>query len=368
LPPIVAAPGSDGRGLGYRRQTAAEASRAAPRTGGERGPPTSAGRSEPPGLSAVIVTYNSVHLIGECLEAIRARLGAVEVLVVDNQSEDDTVATATAADWQARIISMGRNAGYGSACNRGVRESANEHVLLMNPDVVIEHADVAALKATLSQSPLGLVAPAMRNQAEKVGRPQAFPRSPWLEELSILALGPFRPRALSRRARPVDTDAAAWAAGALLLIRRSEFLEVGGFDERFFLYYEDQDLGIRYHDAGLPIRSTSALSAAHDGGQSDAHDTDQRIAPMAWCILSWLELVSRQYGTQRAKLSWRLIRACHRTGARLVGMAAMSGLPRFRRKAEQLTAVGALVEQLARDGVVENHESCPSACKVVYEA
>src|ERR1700722_11665054 len=105
--------------------------------------PAVEGRPDRLELSAVIVTYNSDHRIDECLRAVRAKLGDIEVLVVDNESGDDTLATARGADLQARLIPMERNAGYGSACNRGVKECSNEHVILMNPDVVIEHADVA---------------------------------------------------------------------------------------------------------------------------------------------------------------------------------------------------------------------------------
>lgn len=275
-------------------------------------------------ISAVIVTHNSAHCVRACIKALRTVLGHCEVIVVDNMSVDATVSAVTATDERVRVISMGRNAGYGSACNSGVRAATSEYVMVMNPDVLLDHGDLGLLEATFAQTPFGLIAPGLRSDRRHTAQPQTFGRSSWLSELGTQALGPFRPRALPRRSPPGEIESADWASGALMLVRRSEFLELGGFDERFFLYYEDQELGIRYRDAGLPIRGTDAVTGSHRGGQSVAQEDDQRVDPMAWCLLGWLEFVALQHGPRRARLSWAAIRTTHSIGRRLAERGALS--------------------------------------------
>ncbi len=339
-------------------------------------PATTNGASHPPvearpvatQLSVVVVTYNSGHCIRGCIKALRTVLGACEVIVVDNLSADDTVPAVWSTDARVRVISKQRNAGYGSACNSGVRAATNEHVIVMNPDVRLEHADLDSLAATIAQPTFGLLAPGLRRADEPRAHPQTFARSTWLGELRTIALGPFRPRGLRRPSHIAETQGVAWASGALMVVRRSEFLALGGFDERFFLYYEDQDLGIRYRDAGLPIRGTGAVTGVHGGGQSVAAEGDQRVDAMAWCLLGWLEFVAMRYGTTRAKLSWQAIRASHRIGGRLAEeVGGVTRLKRLQRKAAQLRSVDAAVRQIARAGVSSDHASCPAACRLISD-
>jgi GT2 family glycosyltransferase len=314
-----------------------------------------------------VVTFNSAHCISACIASLRSTLGDCEIIVVDNMSDDATVAVANSADEHVRVVSMERNAGYGSACNRGVVESINEHVILMNPDVKLERADVEALQTMFSEAPFGVLAPCLRYEDQRGAHPQIFERSPWLRELRVLALGPFRPRGLPDGSSAAESGSADWVSGAIMIVRRSEFLEIGGFDERFFLYYEDQELGLRYRRAGLPIRGTDAVTAVHGHGQSAA-DGDQRVTPMAWCLLGWLEFVAIHHGRRRARFSWVAIRASHRIGRRLVEWASIGGrIPRLRRKAEQLRSVDALVTQIARESDGTEPSPCPTALRVIKE-
>lgn len=319
-------------------------------------------------LSAVIVTYNSAHCISACIGGLRTVLGDCEVLVVDNQSTDGTVATVAETDARVKVIEMGRNAGFGTACNAGVAAATNEHVVFINPDVRLQDADLDALRECFERTPMGLVALSMQTGDRASAHPQIFARSTWLGELGTMALGPFRPHELPQRSRVSDVRGADWAAGALFLVRRGEFLELGGFDERFFLYYEDQELGIRYRDAGLPIHGSNAVTGAHIHGHSSA-DEDGHVTSTAWSLLGWLELVTIQYGRRRAKLSWRIVERTHRMGSRLADFgASTTGMRRLHRKAEQMRAVDAKVIELAQAGVRSEHESCPAACRAVSEA
>src|SRR4029077_21272933 len=109
--------------------------------------------------------------------------------------------------------------------------------------------DVAALIRELERAPFGLLAPVLQRRA-RARRTQR----PWRVELLSHVLGPLRPRELPALPRPVVRRDHWWPAGALVCVERQEFLRLGGFDPRFFLYYEDMDLARRYRSAGLPIR------------------------------------------------------------------------------------------------------------------
>lgn len=318
-------------------------------------------------LSVVVVTHDSEHCIEACLIAAYRVLGRCELIVVDNLSQDATLERATAAAPEARIIEMGSNAGFGRACNTGVRAATSEHVMLMNPDVLLGHLDRALLDRLMSEDRFGLIAPGSAfDQHGGDPRPQMFAQTLWLSELATMALGPLRPKELPRRARLASDGGASWVCGALVIVRKSEFLDLGGFDERFFLYYEDQELGARYRRAQLPLRGTAAIWGTHLPGTSSESSRDRRIEPMAWCLLSWLELVAGDYGLRRATLSWRIVRRAHRTARRVLGVvAALAKNERLRRKVDQLEALEQAVARIVAGGGDGERPFCPMAREAI---
>ncbi len=318
-------------------------------------------------LSVVVVTHNSEHCIQACLAAAQRVLGRCELIVVDNLSEDATLERATAIAPDARIVEMGRNAGFGRACNAGARAATCEHVILMNPDVVMGRVDRALLEKLMSEDQFGLMAPGLAfDHNEGTAQPQMFARVSWLSELAAMALGPLTPRELVRRARLATHGDALWACGALVIVRRREFLAVGGFDERFFLYYEDQELGARYRRARLPLRGTDALRGMHAAGTSSDTSRDRRIEPMAWCLLSWLELVAMDYGSRRATVSWTVVQRTHRMARRVLRVvAALTESGRVRRKADQLEALEQIVNRIVASGGDGERAFCPMAREAI---
>jgi GT2 family glycosyltransferase len=318
-------------------------------------------------LSVVIVTYNSAHCIADCVRAAKRVLCGCEIIVVDNLSVDATIATTTATDARVRVVQMGDNAGFGRACNAGVRCASHEHVLLMNPDVVLLHVARRELELAFAEETLGMIA------GELVGphnggaaRPALFPYRSWMSELFSTALGPFEPRELSAHHHVTCVDVPAWACAAALLIRRSEFLALGGFDERFFLYYEDQELGARYRHAHLPIQGTAAIRAAHQIGTSSPMTPAEVAHRRAWCLLSWLEFVAMRHGLRQARISWAIVRRTHRVGRALAALLARGGQTgRMRRKAEEMASLEQAIRETARSADDSAHGFCPIACRVV---
>ena len=320
-------------------------------------------------LSVVIVTFNSAHCIAECVNGVARVLPDCELIVVDNMSSDATLDIASATDARPMALQMGCNAGFGRACNTGVRRATREHVLLVNPDVVLVDAVHDELEAAFAKATLGLMAAELvAHDTRSVTGAPLFPYTSWSRELVNAAIGPFEPHELSSRRRAAPVGAPAWASAAVLLLRRSEFVSLGGFDERFFLYYEDQELGARYRRANLPIQGTAAIRAIHAKGASSPSATEDLIHRRAWCLLSWLEFVAMRHGAERARMSWLIVRRSHRVGRAVAALLARgSQAERMRRKAAQMASLEEVVGDLARGARDSRHGFCPVACKVVAD-
>jgi GT2 family glycosyltransferase len=311
-------------------------------------------------LSVVVVTFNSAACLEACLGALSRQLPGAEVLVVDNASSDGTQAIARAAG--AGVLENERNDGFGRASNRGAREAARRHVLFLNPDVVVTRCDRDALAAILEATPLGLVGPARAGSGGLIGpQREPHPHVDWLEQ----TIGTVVPRELPRRARSrVEGD---WVSGSMLLVRRSEFDGLGGFDPRFFLYYEDRDLAARYRAANLPIRSTDAIAGAHAQGRS-THDDGLRVEPAGWAFLGWIEYVFVHRGEAAARRSARSARAALKgLAATLDAVAKVNPQQRVLRKRAQLTALLTFLQRQAAQPL-DDSSFCPDARRLLAES
>lgn len=237
--------------------------------------------SDGPSLATVIVSYNVRIDLDSCLHALKAAdlPGSHDILVVDNGSTDGT-AEMLGERWPSvRVIRTGRNIGFGPANNLGVRQTQSEMVLLLNPDTVVEAAAIRTLLQALAAHPEAAAVGPRLVDAE--GRP----------ELSfgpdVSPFGELRQkRLMTRYARRLGGAVAkverwtrapgprAWLTAACLLVRRDDFDAVGGFDERFFMYYEDVDFCLRLRQVGRALRFVPTATVRHLRGASAGSNRD----------------------------------------------------------------------------------------------
>ncbi|MGH7410199.1 MAG: glycosyltransferase family 2 protein, partial [Candidatus Methylomirabilis sp.] len=246
-----------------------------------------------PDVSIIIVSWNTSAHLARCLAAIpkAAEHLVIEVIVVDNGSTDGTQAMLADKFPHVRVIQNPENLGFGRAHNIGARASRGRTLLLLNSDCELGSGSLPAMVGALDEGPaLGVVFCRLLN-TDGTLQPSVHPScpSPWstigdLLFLSSLRYALYRSRVLSRwllwptiRAHRKAQDV-AWGGGACLLIRRTVFEAVGGFDEQFFLYYEDVDLCKRIREAGYRLRFLPGPSAVHHWGKSTA----QLPAVMLW--------------------------------------------------------------------------------------
>ncbi|MCU1537244.1 MAG: N-acetylglucosaminyl-diphospho-decaprenol L-rhamnosyltransferase [Humibacillus sp.] len=233
-------------------------------------------------LDVVVVSYQSAHLLTACLDSLRASGGDLEltVTVADNASTDGSAALVRARDDGTRVIEMGGNTGFSTANNRAIAAGSGRHVLVLNPDTVVTSGSLRTLVDFADAHPrAGVVAPRLLNAD---GSPQltarAFPtpaaavfgrRSPvtrWFPDNRwssrfLLERDHHGPEAFT-----VD-----WVSGAAMLVPRTVVESVGGFDEDFFLFWEDADWCRRISRAGHEVWCVPSAVVVHDEGGTRAH-------------------------------------------------------------------------------------------------
>ena len=229
----------------------------------------------PPQLSVIIVSYNTRSLTLECLRVLQAELrtSLAEVFVVDNASTDGSADAVREAFPEVRLITNPRNAGFGSANNLALAQAHSRYLLLLNTDAFPRLGAVRVLIDYLDRHPaVGVVGPRL---VYKDGSLQQScfrfptPVAAWAENVGMTRV--FRRYATLDDYRGWDHAAERsvdFVIGACLLLRREVYEQVGGFDERFFMYQEEADWQRRIHEAGWSVAFTPAAEVVHLAGAS----------------------------------------------------------------------------------------------------
>ncbi len=227
------------------------------------------------GVSAVIVHYRTPGETVRAAKAVAETAPGAAIVVVDNASGDAVGERLASEVPKARLVAEVENLGYGAACNRGARETAGDYLLFLNSDAAVAPGAVAALVAALDRDPEAAAAGPRLVNPDGSLQPsiQRLP-TPWrifCESSGLAALsggrgvlrGHTKTREDHERAREVTA-----LKGAALLLRRSAFEAVGGFDEAFFLYAEETDLLARLSARGHRILYEPGARVTHLGGGS----------------------------------------------------------------------------------------------------
>jgi len=227
-------------------------------------------------VDVVVVSWNTRDDLLACLDALVQSRGVdVRAIVVDNDSGDGSADAVATRFPQATLVRNPTNLGFARAVNQGLRLATAPWVMLLNPDTALPPDAVATLVQRLAALPQhAAVAPRLLHGD---GRPQhsVYPYPTlWLSLLLALSLQKLVPKRLRARMllegdwqSDVERDV-PWAIGACLLLRRSIVDELGGLDERFFVYAEDLEWGWRVTHAGHPIRFVPEVSVTHLGNRS----------------------------------------------------------------------------------------------------
>ena len=202
-------------------------------------------------LSIVIVSYNVRTYLEQCLQSVQKALVGIEgeVFVVDNHSEDDSVAVVRTDYPWVRLIESPENVGFARANNIAIRQSEAEYVLLLNPDTVVEENTLRQSLAFMDSHPEAGGAGVMMHNADGTLAPEsrrAIP-TPWVSCLKMLG---FTKRYYMSHLPWDQPSQIEVISGAFCLLRKKALDEIGLLDETFFMYGEDIDLSYRLLKGG----------------------------------------------------------------------------------------------------------------------
>ncbi len=204
-----------------------------------------------PLVSVIVVNWNGAAYVSECLASLaRQTYSELELIVVDNGSTDDSLAVLRgAANNRLTVIEAGRNLGFAGGNNLGIRAARGAYVALLNNDAVAEPGWIEALARTAGADPrVGMCA----SKIYLAGQPGLLDGA----GLLISADGIGRGRGRLEPDGPAFTreEDVLLPSGCAALYRRTMLDEIGLFDEQFFAYCEDSDLGLRARIAGWRCR------------------------------------------------------------------------------------------------------------------
>jgi GT2 family glycosyltransferase len=225
-------------------------------------------------LSAIIVSYRTPAEVAAAVVSLRAQtLPPDEIVIVDNSAPDGAPLPELPELEGARIERPRTNLGYGAGCNLGVRAASGDDLLILNADVVLRAGATAALVQRLhSDDRMAVVGPRIFSRGEVQLSARAFPslRTGLLGRRSLLTRLLVRARRYPAEFRRVGGSGGPvdWVSGACMLVRRTAFEEVGGFDEAYWMYWEDADLCRRLVDKGWEVHFEPAAVVDHATGAS----------------------------------------------------------------------------------------------------
>lgn len=283
-------------------------------------------------VRAVVVTYFPGDHLGLCLDSLEsASTSPISVVVADNGSTDGAP-EAAARRPGVTLLRTGGNLGYGGAANLGAAGAQEDWLLVANPDLDFTPGSLDALLAATARWPrAGVLGPAIHTEDGML-----YPSSRLLPSLGrgighalfgwIWPTNPWTAAYRREKGAPAE-GTTGWLSGACLLLRRETFEQVGGFDTRYFMYFEDLDLCERIGKAGWDVVYVPSSVVVHEGG----HSTSKHSAAMARAhhVSAYRYLAGRYVGARYFPL--RLVLRLGLWGrfhaSRIVGRVAAGAVP-----------------------------------------
>lgn len=215
-------------------------------------------------ISIIILSYNTQDLLKKCLASLYSKItdSNFEVIVVDNNSTDDSVKMLKHDFKKVIVIENKENLGFAKGCNIGATHAKGEYLLFLNSDTEFTASDtLEKLTAQLKEKTVGVVGGLMLNPDKSYQRSfGSFYTLPHVMKMLFLGENTELSGQKFTHVQTVD-----WVSGGFMLVRKSVFEEVKGYDEGYFMYVEDVDLCYRVKKAGYTVVVDPDIKILHVG-------------------------------------------------------------------------------------------------------
>lgn len=247
-------------------------------------------------LSIIIVNYKSWSVLEKCLESILSQgIDDIEVIIVDNNSNDGLITKFKKKYINFKWISNKINAGFSKACNQGAEIAKNQYYLFLNPDTELEKNSLVKMKSIIDNFPNSILSISQLDSDGNIG----FPYGNFLSIRTFNGIIRFLDRLVSLENRNINNEKPFikpnWVSGSFLLIDRENFNKLGGWDEDYWMYYEDMDLCKRANNIGIDIVLINSISCTHHHGKSSKVNLKTRVKAKTHSIKSGVIFIEKHY-------------------------------------------------------------------------
>lgn len=225
-------------------------------------------------LSVIVVSADSGPTLRACVDEILASTLSLELILIDNASRDgvpSAVERAHEHDTRLKVIYSHRNLGFGPAVNLAARQAHGDALLVLNPDCLLDEKAARRLLDLLNERPKAGLIGAVVCDAEGHADPASRRRDPLLKRALNSMFGRGGETVNVAGDIPAEVIEVEAVSGAVMLLQRSFFTRIGGFDENYFLHCEDLDLCRRVRDIGYQVLLAGDVRVLHGKGGSSRH-------------------------------------------------------------------------------------------------
>jgi GT2 family glycosyltransferase len=253
-------------------------------------------------LSIIIVCFRGWDRLTKCLDSLDSFTGKnfnAEVIIVDNRSDDGMISEMEKKFPKFRYIRNEVNGGYANGCNTGNKNASGEYLLILNPDTVAFESELEKLLITARQNPAFTVL-SCKQINEKGKECIVTGQFPHLFNLTGFQRAIFGRPGAGRQNQNQEISFPDWVSGSVMLMKREVFLKIGGFDEDFWMYFEDVDLCRRVKNIPGEIAYCSNITIEHNHGGSSRIDLKTASLTKTEVIISrHLYISKNKFGIDR---------------------------------------------------------------------
>jgi len=223
-------------------------------------------------ISIIIVTWNTAKITQKCIQTINKFLNNPEIIVVDNGSEDNTVELLL-KEKNLKIIKNDSNLGFSKANNIGLEQATNEYVLFMNSDIeLIDNSINDLFEYFKNQNNIGIIGPKFLNP-DLTPQASVFPKQSAINAFKEFYLN--QKNSYSKYIPNSEKPTKVWSiSGGCILTHKSFFESIGGWNEKYFFYFEDMDLCRKINQSGKNVVFFPECKIIHRHGASGTKIVD----------------------------------------------------------------------------------------------